>query len=177
MNPGKMISIEGVEGVGKSTLIPLIAKEVEAEGFSVVMTREPGGTEIGERIRDLLLHEHDSNIAPVTELSLMFAARAQHLEEVIKKVPITTTKKDPKTKQEYEVVKEVKSADPLLSSSSGFDVIKCKVMADVGAPIDVIGTGSYLPEIWTETYATADIVSYNEGASVKVGREFLIRKD
>ena len=62
-------------------------------------------------------------------------------------------------------------------ASSGFDVIKCKVMADVGAPIDVIGTGSYLPEIWTETYATADIVSYNEGASVKVGREFLIRKD
>ena len=84
LNLGKMISIEGVEGVGKSTLVPLIAKEVEAEGFSVVVTREPGGTEIGERIRDLLLHEHDSNIAPVTELSLMFAARAQHLEEVIK---------------------------------------------------------------------------------------------
>ena len=49
-------------------------------------------------------------------------------------------------------------------------------MADVGAPIDVIGTGSYLPEIWTETYATADIVSYNGSPSVKVGREFLIRK-
>ena len=84
LNPGKMISIEGVEGVGKSTLIPLVAQEVKAEGYSVVMTREPGGTEIGERVRDLLLHEHDSNIAPVTELSLMFAARAQHLEEVIK---------------------------------------------------------------------------------------------
>ena len=80
MNPGKMISIEGVEGVGKSTLIPIVAQEVEAEGYSVIMTREPGGTEIGERVRDLLLHEHDSNIAPVTELSLMFAARAQHLE-------------------------------------------------------------------------------------------------
>ena len=84
LNPGKMISIEGVEGVGKSTLIPLVAQEVKAEGYSVVMTREPGGTDIGERVRDLLLHEHDSNIAPVTELSLMFAARAQHLEEVIK---------------------------------------------------------------------------------------------
>ena len=84
LNPGKMISIEGVEGVGKSTLIPLLAQKVEAKGFSVVTTREPGGTEVGERIRDLLLHEHDPNIAPVTELSLMFAARAQHLEEVIK---------------------------------------------------------------------------------------------
>jgi nicotinate phosphoribosyltransferase len=62
-------------------------------------------------------------------------------------------------------------------ASSGFDVTKCKVMADVGAPIDVIGTGSYLPEIWTETYATADIVSYNGSPSVKVGREFLMSKD
>ena len=50
-------------------------------------------------------------------------------------------------------------------------------MADVGAPIDVVGTGSYLPENWTETYATADIVSYDGAPSVKVGREFLIRKN
>ena len=62
-------------------------------------------------------------------------------------------------------------------ASSGFDVTKCKVMADVGAPIDVVGTGSYLPDIWTETYATADIVSYDGRPSVKVGREFLIRRD
>jgi nicotinate phosphoribosyltransferase len=60
-------------------------------------------------------------------------------------------------------------------ATSGFNVSKCKVMADVGAPIDVIGTGSFLPEIWTETYATADIVSYDGVASVKVGREFLRR--
>lgn len=60
--------------------------------------------------------------------------------------------------------------------SSGFDVEKCKVMADAGAPIDVIGTGSFLPNKWTETYATADIVAYDGQASVKIGREFLIRK-
>jgi nicotinate phosphoribosyltransferase len=60
--------------------------------------------------------------------------------------------------------------------SSGFDVEKCKVMADAGAPIDVIGTGSFLPNKWTETYATADIVDYGGQASVKIGREFLIRK-
>ncbi len=61
-------------------------------------------------------------------------------------------------------------------ASSGFNVDKCKVMADVGAPIDVIGTGSYLPENWRETYATADIVTYDGVPSVKVGREFLLRK-
>lgn len=60
--------------------------------------------------------------------------------------------------------------------SSGFDVEKCKVMADVGAPIDVIGTGSFLPKNWSETYATADIVAYGGAARVKVGREFLLKR-
>ena len=63
-------------------------------------------------------------------------------------------------------------------ASSGFGFQKCKVMADIGAPIDIIGTGSYLPDTWRETYATADIVDYDGVASVKVGREFLLsRKD
>ena len=60
--------------------------------------------------------------------------------------------------------------------SSGFGVEKCRVMAFANAPIDVIGTGSYLPEKWTETYATADIVAYDGEARVKIGREFLLRK-
>ena len=80
---GKMISVEGVEGVGKSTLIPLIKDTLNHSGIVVVETREPGGTGIGEQIRDLLLHQKDAAIAPVTELTMMFAARAQHLEEVI----------------------------------------------------------------------------------------------
>ena len=61
-------------------------------------------------------------------------------------------------------------------ASSGFGVDKCRVMADVKAPIDVIGTGSFLPDKWTETYATADIVAYDGKPSVKIGREFLLRK-
>ncbi len=61
--------------------------------------------------------------------------------------------------------------------SSGFNVEKCKVMGDVGAPIDVVGTGSYLPDSWRETYATADIVAYDGVPSVKKGREFLLRKE
>lgn len=59
--------------------------------------------------------------------------------------------------------------------SSGFNVDKCRVMADAKAPIDVVGTGSYIPDAWSETYATADIVDYDGQARVKVGREFLLR--
>lgn len=62
-------------------------------------------------------------------------------------------------------------------ASSGFDPEKCKVMALADTPIDVIGTGSYLPDRWSETYATADIVDYNGTPRVKVGREFLLRRE
>lgn len=61
-------------------------------------------------------------------------------------------------------------------ASSGFGPEKCRMMAVADAPIDVIGTGSYLPELWGETYATADIIAYDGEPMVKVGREFLLRK-
>jgi nicotinate phosphoribosyltransferase len=61
-------------------------------------------------------------------------------------------------------------------ASSGFNFFKCQVMGSVNAPIDVVGTGSYLPDDWRETYATADIVAYNGEAKVKVGREFLLQR-
>jgi len=61
-------------------------------------------------------------------------------------------------------------------ASSGFTPAKCKVMAVARAPVDAIGTGSYLPEMWSETYATADIVQYDGKSRVKVGREFLLRR-
>ena len=61
-------------------------------------------------------------------------------------------------------------------ASSGFNIEKCRMMAAARAPIDVIGTGSYLPELWSETYATADIVAYDGKPMVKLGREFLLRK-
>ncbi len=59
--------------------------------------------------------------------------------------------------------------------SSGFNVDKCRVMADTKAPIDVVGTGSFIPDLWSETYATADIVEYDGVPMVKLGREFLLR--
>jgi len=61
--------------------------------------------------------------------------------------------------------------------SSGFGVDKCRVMADAKAPIDVVGTGSFIPDSWHETYATADIVAYDGVPMVKVGREFLLRRN
>ncbi len=60
-------------------------------------------------------------------------------------------------------------------ASSGFGVDKCRVMADTHAPLDVVGTGSFIPDAWGETYATADIVAYDGVPMVKVGREFLLR--
>lgn len=62
-------------------------------------------------------------------------------------------------------------------ASSGFNVAKCRVMAEAKAPVDVVGTGSFIPEIWSETYATADIVEYDGRARVKLGREFLLRSN
>jgi nicotinate phosphoribosyltransferase len=62
-------------------------------------------------------------------------------------------------------------------ASSGFGVDKCRVMADAKAPIDLVGTGSFIPEHWSETYATADIVAYDGEPLVKVGREFLLKRN
>ncbi|MBA3582084.1 MAG: dTMP kinase [Gammaproteobacteria bacterium] len=80
---GKLITLEGGEGVGKSTNAIFIRDYLQAQGLSVVLTREPGGTQLGEKIRALLLAPEEK-IHPLSELLLMFAARAPHIEDVIK---------------------------------------------------------------------------------------------
>jgi len=82
IKPGKFITLEGGEGVGKTTNLAFIVDYLQQRGIAAVATREPGGTALGERIRDLLLHGQD--MSADTELLLMFAARAAHLSEVIK---------------------------------------------------------------------------------------------
>ena len=78
------ISFEGTEGVGKTTLIRKIYEYLVQQGQEVVLTREPGGTSMAEQIRSLLLSvNHDENMSNDTELLLMYAARAQHLQQVI----------------------------------------------------------------------------------------------
>lgn len=80
---GLFITIEGGEGVGKSTNIDFIAQRLKRQGISFILTREPGGTPLAEDIRQLLLTPGDEGVAENTELLLMFAARAQHIAEVI----------------------------------------------------------------------------------------------
>jgi len=81
---GKFITIEGGEGVGKSSNIAFILSYLQDKKIDVVSTREPGGTVVSEKIRDLLLDSTNKSMLSDTELLLMFAARAQHLEELIK---------------------------------------------------------------------------------------------
>ena len=80
---GKFITIEGGEGVGKSTNTDLIQSLLEARGIEVVVTREPGGTALGEELRSVLLSPNAQPPVAMAELLLIFAARAQHLETVI----------------------------------------------------------------------------------------------
>ncbi len=80
---GKFITIEGLDGCGKTTQLEKLASVLRADGLEVVVTREPGGTPTGEQIRAVLLDSRTSGLSPWAELALMFAARAQHVEEVI----------------------------------------------------------------------------------------------
>ncbi|HVO64434.1 MAG TPA: dTMP kinase [Terriglobales bacterium] len=80
---GKFITIEGLDGCGKSTQLKKLEKVLRSDGLDVVVTREPGGTATGEKIRKVLLDTGTANLSPLAELALMFASRAQHLKEVI----------------------------------------------------------------------------------------------
>jgi dTMP kinase len=80
---GLFLTLEGAEGVGKSTNIEYITQYLERRGIEYVLTREPGGTALAEKIRDLLLAVHEEPMSELTELLLVFAARAQHLDKVI----------------------------------------------------------------------------------------------
>ncbi|GAA0399118.1 dTMP kinase [Cocleimonas flava] len=80
---GLFISFEGVEGAGKTTNIEYIAEKIEASGQEILLTREPGGTDLGEAIRELLISKEFPEMHSTTELLLMFAARAEHLHRKI----------------------------------------------------------------------------------------------
>ncbi|NOR67338.1 MAG: dTMP kinase, partial [Woeseiaceae bacterium] len=84
MHRGKFITVEGIEGVGKSTNIDFLADLIEKNGFSVVRTREPGGTPMAERIRELLLEHGEEPMTDIAELLLFFAARSLHISNAIR---------------------------------------------------------------------------------------------
>jgi dTMP kinase len=81
--PGRFVTFEGIEGVGKTTQVASIARMLEQRGVAHVVTREPGGTPLAEKIRDLVLSARAEALPPVAELLLMFAARAVHLNNHI----------------------------------------------------------------------------------------------
>jgi len=83
MKRGFFITLEGIEGAGKSSMVNYIKDFLTKDGHDVIKTREPGGTNVGEQIREILLKNENNSLTPDTELLLMFAARAQHIKEVI----------------------------------------------------------------------------------------------
>jgi dTMP kinase len=80
---GKLITFEGLDGVGKSTQMENLAANLRERGIDVITTREPGGTSLGEKLRTVLLSSRTEGLSPLTELALMFADRAQHIDEQI----------------------------------------------------------------------------------------------
>ncbi len=80
---GRFITFEGLDGCGKSTHLEMLAGVLREQGLDVLTTREPGGTAMGEQVRGLLLDSRTHGLAPLAELALMFASRAQHIAEVI----------------------------------------------------------------------------------------------
>ena len=81
MNKARFITLEGIDGAGKSTQLPLIEAALKSRGIDYLMTREPGGTPLGEKLREILLHQ---DMQPETEALLMFASRSEHLSQVIR---------------------------------------------------------------------------------------------
>src|SRR5512146_3420344 len=84
MPHGIFITFEGIDGSGKSTQVSRLVDYLRGRSVPAVMTREPGGTKVGEQIRNLLLHPRNGKMASLTELVLMYAAREQHLDEVVR---------------------------------------------------------------------------------------------
>ncbi len=83
METGKFITVEGIEGVGKSTNVVFLREAIEKRGIEVLTTREPGGTPMAERIREMLIEHGDEPVPDITELLLMFASRSLHVNNVI----------------------------------------------------------------------------------------------
>ena len=123
------ITFEGVDGSGKTTQARLLAERLRSEGRDVVATREPGGTELGERIRDLVLHSE--TVAPWAEASLFAAARAQLVEDVIR----------PALARGADVV-----SDRYIDSSLAYQGLGRRLGVDRVLELNLLVTGGLLPD-------------------------------
>lgn len=130
---GKLISFEGSEGSGKSTQISLLAAHLQKTGKDVVTTREPGGTEIGEQIRNIIVHNSKGDeMCPETELLLFTAARAQLVREVI--VPALIAGK-------YVL------SDRYLDSSTVYQGVARQLAAGPVAEVNRFAVGNVMPDV------------------------------
>jgi dTMP kinase len=84
MSAGRFITLEGIEGAGKSTVARLLRDALSQRGLEVILTREPGGTPLAERVRQIVLEQQGESVSPAAETLLMFAARAIHLDNLIR---------------------------------------------------------------------------------------------
>lgn len=80
---GKFITVEGLDGCGKSTQLERLANALRGEGIDALVTREPGGTPVGEKLRAVVLDSRTAGLSPLAELAILFASRAQHIFEII----------------------------------------------------------------------------------------------
>jgi dTMP kinase len=129
---GAFITFEGIEGCGKSTQIRMLAEALEKSGVDLVLTREPGGTVIGERIRSVVLDSAHEEMAPITELLLYAAARHQHLQEVI--LP---------SLQKGRIV----LCDRYADATAAYQGAARRIGADLLAKIHTIATGDLWPHL------------------------------
>ena len=133
MHKGLFITLEGLDGCGKSVTAKLVAKKLEENGYKVILTREPGGTEIAEKIRNIILEDHETEkLEPTAEALLFAAARAQH----------TLTKIQPKVDEGYIVI-----SDRWLASSLAYQGYARALGVGAVENINDFGIRNYRPDI------------------------------
>lgn len=132
MNRGLFISLEGADGCGKTTQAYALKRALEAQGKAVVLTREPGGTLLGESIREMLLSFKHANMAARTEMLLYAASRAQHVEEVIRPA---------KNAGAYVI------CDRFIDSSLVYQGMGLGLGVDDVYTVNLLATGGFLPDL------------------------------
>ena len=132
MADGKFITFEGIEGCGKTTQIKLLNEYLQSKGFKTILTREPGGTTIGDKIRQILLDPANKKMHPLTELLLYGASRAQHVEELIR--PALSEGK-------------IVLCDRYSDSTTAYQGAARRVDKKILASLDAIATSGLVPDI------------------------------
>jgi len=130
--PGFFISFEGIEGSGKSTQVSLLAEALRTQGHEVIVTREPGGTSLGQILRKLLLEPSATSLAPGAEVLMMLADRAQHVQEVI--APALSANK-------------IIISDRFVDSTSAYQGYGRGIELSLLAQLNTFACGGYIPAL------------------------------